>query len=218
MTPDTRRISPDPSLPASPRMRAADGPGDLLGLGRPQQAPDFHTKPLDRKADFRRCVGSFPTGVCVVAAEHDGLPAGMTLNSFTSVSLDPMLVLVSLAHGTRTLDTVRGAGRFAVSMLHRGQHTVAVDFASRGAVFPELHVSRTADRFLVVRHALAWLTCDVDSMVHAGDHDVVIGLVVDFDAAAGEPLVFYGGQFGGVAADTAAPAGFSAFLEEGIGW
>ena len=173
---------------------------------------------VDRKAAFRRCVGSFPTGVCVVVAEHEGHPAGMTLNSFTSVSLDPLLVLVSLAHGTRTLNTVRGAGRFAVSMLHRGQHAVAVDFASRGAVFPELHVSRTADRYLVVRHALAWLACEVDSMAAAGDHDVVIGRVADFDSSAGQPLVFYAGQFGGVAADTAAPAGFTAFLDEGIGW
>ncbi len=173
---------------------------------------------VDRKAAFRRCVGAFPTGVCVVVAEHEGHPAGMTLNSFTSVSLDPLLVLVSLAHGTRTLNTVRGAGRFAVSMLHRGQHAVAVDFASRGAVFPELHVSRTADRYLVVRHALAWLACEVDGMVAAGDHDVVIGRVADFDSSAGQPLVFYAGQFGGVAADTAAPAGFTAFLDEGIGW
>jgi 3-hydroxy-9,10-secoandrosta-1,3,5(10)-triene-9,17-dione monooxygenase reductase component len=176
------------------------------------------TAELDRKAAFRRCVGSFPTGVCVVVAEHEGRPAGMTLNSFTSVSLDPLLVLVSLADGTRTLDAVRGAGRFAVSMLHRGQHAVAVDFATRGAVFPELHVSRTVDRYLVVRHALAWLACEVDSMAPAGDHHVVIGRVADFGSSDGQPLVFYAGQFGGVAADTTAPPGFTAFLDEGIGW
>ena len=77
---------------------------------------------VDRKAAFRRCVGSFPTGVCVVVAEHEGRPAGMTLNSFTSVSLDPLLVLVSLAHGTRTLDTVRRAGRFAAGPLRTAPH------------------------------------------------------------------------------------------------
>jgi flavin reductase (DIM6/NTAB) family NADH-FMN oxidoreductase RutF len=173
---------------------------------------------LDRRAAFRRCVGSFPTGVCVVTAEHEGRPAGMTLNSFTSVSLEPLLVLVSLAHGSRTRETVRDAGRYAVSILHRGQHAVAVDFATHGAVFPELHIRRTPDRFLVVRHAIAWLTCDVDGTTRAGDHDLVLGRVLDFDATAGEPLVFHAGQFGGVAADTVAPAGFSAFLDEGIGW
>jgi flavin reductase (DIM6/NTAB) family NADH-FMN oxidoreductase RutF len=172
----------------------------------------------DVKTAFRRCVGSFPTGVCVVTAEREGRPAGMTLNSFTSVSLDPLLVLVSLAHGSRTLDAVRASGRLSVSMLQRGQRQVAVDFATRGDVFPESHVSRDAEGFLLVRHALAYLTCEVDSMVHAGDHDLVIGRVLDFGAAAGEPLVFYAGQFGGVAADSKAPAGFSAFLDEGIGW
>ena len=71
---------------------------------------------------------------------------------------------------------------------------------------------------MVVRHALAWLACEVDSMVHAGDHDLVVGRVIDFDSSPGEPLVFHAGQFGGVAADAAAPAGFTAFLDEGIGW
>jgi flavin reductase (DIM6/NTAB) family NADH-FMN oxidoreductase RutF len=172
----------------------------------------------DVKTAFRRCVGSFPTGVCVVTAEREGRPAGMTLNSFTSVSLEPLLVVVSLAHGSRTLDAVRTSGRFSVSMLQRGQRQVAVDFATRSEVFPESHVSRDADGYVLVRHALAHLTCEVDSMVHAGDHDLVIGRVLDFGTGAGEPLVFYAGQFGGVAADTKAPAGFSAFLDEGIGW
>jgi flavin reductase (DIM6/NTAB) family NADH-FMN oxidoreductase RutF len=172
----------------------------------------------DRKSAFRRCVGCFPTGVCVVTAERDGRPAGMTLNSFTSVSLEPLLVLVSLGHGSRTLDAVRASGRFAVSMLQRGQRQVAVDFASRSELFPESHVQRTGDGFRVVRHALAHLLCEADSMVHAGDHDLVVGRVLDFRAAQGEPLVFYAGQFGGVAADSKAPAGFSAFLDEGIGW
>ena len=172
----------------------------------------------ERTAAFRSCVGSFPTGVCVVTAEHGGRPAGMTLNSFTSVSLDPLIVLVSLGHGSRTLDVVRGSGRFAVSMLQRGQREVAVDFAARGAVFPELHMRRTGDGFLLVRHALAWLTCEVDSLVHAGDHDIVLGRVSDFGSIPGEPLVFYAGQFGGVAADSKAPSGFSTFLDEGIGW
>jgi flavin reductase (DIM6/NTAB) family NADH-FMN oxidoreductase RutF len=167
---------------------------------------------------FRRCVGSFPTGVCVVTSEREGRPAGMTLNSFTSVSLEPLLVLVSLGHGSRTLEAVRASGRFAVSMLQRGQRQVAVDFATRSEVFPESHVSRGEGGFMLVRHALAHLTCEVDSMVHAGDHDLVIGRVLGFGSGQGEPLVFYAGQFGGVAADTKAPAGFSAFLDEGIGW
>jgi flavin reductase (DIM6/NTAB) family NADH-FMN oxidoreductase RutF len=172
----------------------------------------------ERKQAFRRVVGSFPTGVCVVTSEHEGRPAGMTLNSFTSVSLDPLLVLVSLAHGSRTLDTVRRGRRFAVSVLQRGQRGIALDFATSGGMFPETHVRRTGDGFLLVRHAFVHLSCEVEELVTAGDHDLVLGRVLDFAGQPGEPLVFYAGQFGGVAADSMAPAGFADFLDEGIGW
>lgn len=172
----------------------------------------------DARQAFRRCVGAFPTGVGVVVAEHEGQPAGMTLNSFASVSLEPLLVLVSLGHGARTLDAVRRSGRFAVSMLRRGQRQVALDFAERGAPFPVGHVERAGDGQLVVRHALAELRCSVHGIVTAGDHDVVLGAVTAFSGGEGEPLVFHAGRFGHVAADAAAPAGFDAFLGEGIGW
>lgn len=176
-------------------------------------APD-----LDVKHAFRQAVGSFPTGVCVVTAEHDGRPAGMTLNSFTSVSLEPLLVLVSLAHDTRTLGVVRGSGRFALSILHRGQRHVALEFAHRGGDFPHHLVRRTKLGFHPVREALAELYCDVQETVTAGDHDLVIGRVAEFISTKGEPLVFHGGQFGGVDPDTPAPRSFIEFLDEGIGW
>lgn len=167
---------------------------------------------------FRRAVGSFATGVCVVTSEHQGRPAGMTLNSFTSVSLEPLLVLVSLAHGTRTLDALRGSRRFTVAILHRGQRQIALDFASRGADFPHHLVRRTSYGFYPVREALAELFCDVHEIVPAGDHDLVLGHVREFLAGRGEPLVFHGGQFGGVDHDTPAPRSFIEFLDEGVGW
>lgn len=172
----------------------------------------------DSKHAFRRAVGSFPTGVCIVTSEHEGRPAGMTLNSFTSVSLEPLLVLVSLAHGTRTLGAVRGSGRFCVSVLHRGQRHVALAFAERGGDFPHHLVRRTAFGFYPVREALAELYCDVHEIVTAGDHDVVFGLVREFIGGKGEPLVFHGGQFGGVDPDMPAPKSFIEFLDEGAGW
>jgi 3-hydroxy-9,10-secoandrosta-1,3,5(10)-triene-9,17-dione monooxygenase reductase component len=173
---------------------------------------------LDLKHEFRKAVGSFPTGVCVVTAEHDGRPAGMTLNSFTSVSLEPLLVLVSLAHETRTLGVVRSSGRFALSILHRGQRHIALEFAAKGSDFPHHLVRRTKFGFHPVREALAELYCDVHDVVTTGDHDLVIGQVEEFIATAGEPLVFHAGQFGGVDPDTPAPRSFIEFLDEGIGW
>ena len=110
---------------------------------------------------FRGCVGEFATGVAVVTAEHDGVAAGMTLNSFTSVSLEPLLVLVSLAHGSRTLHATRPSERFAVNILGRRQTDVALDFSEPWAPFPVSHVERDREGFLFVMGAVAVLRCDV---------------------------------------------------------
>ena len=167
---------------------------------------------------FRDSVGEFATGVTVVTAEHEGTAAGMTLNAFTSVSLDPLLVLVSLGHGSRTLDIVQAAGRLAVSVLHRAQRDVAIAFATPGAPFPREHVRETHDGFLVVRGASASHHCEVERIVRAGDHDLVLGRVVGITHDGGEPLVFHRGRFGGLATDALVPAGHPIGLEEGAGW
>jgi flavin reductase (DIM6/NTAB) family NADH-FMN oxidoreductase RutF len=153
-----------------------------------------------------------------VTAEADGESAGMTLNSFTSVSLDPLLVLISLGRGSRTLVAMSKSGRFAVSILHRGQRTVAVDFAERGAPFPAQHVRRTHGRFLAVAEAAAVLGCRVVETQRAGDHDLVLGEVVEIEHGGGEPLLFYRGRFGGMQTDAVVPAGHPISLGEGAGW
>jgi flavin reductase (DIM6/NTAB) family NADH-FMN oxidoreductase RutF len=140
---------------------------------------------------FRDCVGTFTTGVTVVAAEQGEERAGMTLNSFTSVSLDPLIVCVSLAHGTRTHDLVCEAGQFTVSILRAGQEEVAMAFAKPGAPFPDHFVGEGAR----ITGALAVLRCTVHDRFTAGDHDLVLGLVEGFQAIAGEPLVFHRGAF-----------------------
>ncbi|HET7354888.1 MAG TPA: flavin reductase family protein [Gaiellaceae bacterium] len=167
---------------------------------------------------FRDCVGEFATGVTIVTAEADGNPAGMTLNSFTSVSLDPLLVLVSLGHGSRTLAALSTNGHFAISILQRGQREVAVDFAERNAPFPLKHVRRRDDGYLVVEGAAAVLCCRVVETVRAGDHDLALGEVVDIEHGGGEPLIFYRGRFGGMHTDAVVPAGHPISLDEGAGW
>jgi flavin reductase (DIM6/NTAB) family NADH-FMN oxidoreductase RutF len=171
----------------------------------------------ERQRAFRRCVGSFATGVCVVTVEGPDGPAGMTLNSFTSVSLEPLLVLVSLAHGARTQRAVAGAGRFAVSVLGRRQRDVALAFSLRGADFPLAHTERTDDGYVVVSHALATLRCALHEIVTAGDHDLVLGRVESFSATNGEPLVFHAGLFAGVAPDLEHVPPPELF-DEGFGW
>jgi flavin reductase (DIM6/NTAB) family NADH-FMN oxidoreductase RutF len=167
---------------------------------------------------FRACVGEFATGVTVVASEHDGAPAGMTLNAFISVSLDPLLVLVSLAHGSRTLGVVRQSGRFAVSVLHREQREAALELATPGAPFPKGHMTRTADGFVVVRGAAATQHCDVEQIIWGGDHDLVLGRVIGITHNGGEPLIFHRGRFGGMVVDAVVPPTQALAIEEGAGW
>jgi flavin reductase (DIM6/NTAB) family NADH-FMN oxidoreductase RutF len=142
----------------------------------------------------------------------------MTLNAFISVSLDPLLILVSLAHGSRTLSVVRQSGRFAVSVLHREQSEAAVDLATPGAPFPHEHMTETADGFLVVRGAAATLHCDLERIDRAGDHDLIVGTVVGITHNGGDPLIFHKGRFGGLEVDTTVPPSTALAIEEGAGW
>jgi flavin reductase (DIM6/NTAB) family NADH-FMN oxidoreductase RutF len=145
---------------------------------------------------FRQCLGaSFPTGVAVVTAGHQGVQVGMTINSFTSVSLDPPLVLICLAEGTRTLGGVLCDRRFALSFLDRTQHEVALAFAANGAPFPRRHVSYDEHGFVVVNNALAVLRCRAREAIRAGDHRLVLADVIDFESRGGDPLVFHRGSF-----------------------
>jgi flavin reductase (DIM6/NTAB) family NADH-FMN oxidoreductase RutF len=167
---------------------------------------------------FRASVGEFATGVTVVASEHNGVPAGMTLNAFISVSLDPLLVLVSMAHGSRTLGIVRQSGRFAVSVLHRDQGEAAIELATSGGPFPMEQMTRTADGFLVVRGAAATQHCEVEEITATGDHDLVLGRVIGLTHDGGEPLIFHRGRFGGMVVDAVVPPAQSLAIEEGAGW
>src|SRR4029079_3107689 len=112
----------------------------------------------------------------------------MTRNSFTSVSLDPLLVLVSLAHATRTLEAVKSSNRFTVHVLHRNHRDVALAFGKAGAPFPEGYTVQDPHGFVVVRHALAILRCEVYGTHVAGDHDLVVAQGIDFEGPGRPPL------------------------------
>jgi len=180
--------------------------------------PNTHTTSDALAQAFRACAGEFPTGVAVVTAEHGGVPTGMTLNAFASVSLDPLLVLISLGHGSRTLWATTESGRFGVSVLRRDQAQIALDFSERGAPFRPEHVDREPDGYSTVRGAVAVLRCAVWQILPAGDHDVVFGNVESIAHPGGEPLVFYRGRFGGMQTDALVPAGHPIAIDEGAGW
>ncbi|WP_293576872.1 flavin reductase [Phaeobacter sp.] len=151
----------------------------------------------DRQRQLRQAFGSFVTGVTVVTArDADGNPIGFTANSFTSVSLDPALLLVCLAETSANLDHFSRAGRFAVNILSEAQKDVSNRFASKGADrFADTAWHESAEGTPLIDGALAWFDCCTDNLVDAGDHIILIGRVADFGETEGRPLAYLRGHY-----------------------
>ncbi len=149
---------------------------------------------------LRDAFGSFPSGVVSACAVVDGSPVGMAMSSFTSVSLDPPLVLVCVDRASSTWPKLRDAQRLGISVLGEAHDATARQLASR-----------TADRFaglplvdgeggaLFVGGAAAWLECSVESELPGGDHVVVLLRVHGHRVLETGPLVFHGSTFTTVA-------------------
>jgi 3-hydroxy-9,10-secoandrosta-1,3,5(10)-triene-9,17-dione monooxygenase reductase component len=155
-------------------------------------APDAHP---DR---FRQVIGQFPTGVAIVTCNGPEGPAGLTTNAVTSLSLDPVLVLVAFDNSSRTLQAVRQARRFAVNILRAGQEDLARIFASKRVAREKFEAVTHMDAHgvPVLDGALAWLACDLRELYPGGDHTIGVGAVTHMDAdSVGEPLVWFRGGY-----------------------
>lgn len=151
---------------------------------------------------MRHALGRFATGVAVVTTSHDDVPHGMTVNSLTSVSLDPPMLLVCLTTGARTTDAVTGRGRFVVNILAARQEPIALRFARRGEEHfdgLDTHLADTVHQVPVVPGALVHADCIVEQSITAGDHVVVLGRIEQLCTGAGTPLGFYSGRFATIA-------------------
>src|SRR3954464_9962559 len=126
---------------------------------------------------YRQVMGHFATGVAIVTCSGPDGPAGLTTNAVTSVSLDPLLLLVCFDNTSRTLVAVRQARRFAVNVLRAGQEDLARVFASKRVAREKFEeVTHTdAHGVPVLDGALAWLACDLTALHEAGDHTIGIG-------------------------------------------
>lgn len=152
------------------------------------------TLTIDARA-FRQTMGSFATGVCVVSAAHEGVLHGMTVNSLTSVSLNPPLVLVCFSRGTRTETAVCAAGAFGVNFLREDQVDLSNRFARPGEDhYAGLDIRYEAGVPLLVE-CLAYLVCRVVNVYIEGDHSIVIGSVERAAPGSGMPLLFYRGKY-----------------------
>jgi flavin reductase len=152
--------------------------------------------------EFRTVMGRFATGVTVVTCVQDGFDHAMTANSFTSVSLDPPLVLVCVENDSRFHEAISQAGSWAVSVLHSGQRGRARWFATRGRPLVGQLDSTPSTRSaitgsLVLDGALAVLECRTTAVHPAGDHDIVVGEVLGMGLPhpEGEPLLYFRSGF-----------------------
>ncbi|WJR80836.1 flavin reductase family protein [Bradyrhizobium sp. NP1] len=146
---------------------------------------------------LRRCLGHFATGVAVVSYETATQgPRGLTVNSFTSVSLDPPLVLICLDRRSRAIEHLPGSP-FAVNVLAADQRHLAHHFAGR--VTETAPAWRRVGGVPLLDRSLAWLTCAPWSNHEGGDHVILLGRVTEFGSDPHDPLCFYRGEFIGVA-------------------
>ena len=150
------------------------------------------------QARFREVAGRLVTGVAIVTAAGPDGPTGLTTNAITSVSLDPLLLLVCFDIGSRTLPVVEAAGRFAVNVLADDQAELADVFASKRMPEEKFEgvTHAVADGVPVLDGALAWMACELRQLVPAGDHVIGLGAVTQMEAREdGRPLVFHRGRY-----------------------
>lgn len=177
-----------------PGMDAAGSGMDTAGAGMGAAGPGMDA------AEFRRIMGHFATGVVVVTTRDPvtGTPCGLTVSAFSSVSLEPLLVLVCIEKHADSHECIRRSGYFAVNILPFHGESLSRRFAGaeplekfKGVAFRE---ERTGAPIL--EDAMGWLDCRVHAVHPAGDHTIFVGEVLAGDARADAPLIFFRGEYG----------------------
>jgi flavin reductase (DIM6/NTAB) family NADH-FMN oxidoreductase RutF len=148
-------------------------------------------------AQFRQLCGRYATGVVVITTvAGDGSPAGMTANSFTSVSLDPPLVSVNVDHASEFHELISRADTFAINVLETNQEALSRRFAGPARQrFDGVGYRRTEGGRIVLDGVVAALECERHALFEAGDHTVVVGRVVGGSVHDGRPLLYFRGGY-----------------------
>lgn len=160
--------------------------------------PSASTRSPFDTGSFRKALGSFTTGVTVVTTRGgDGGDVGLTANSFNSVSLDPPMVLWSLAKSAMSMEHFRAASYFAVHILAEDQQSLSGVFATRGIdKFQGIDLARGPGDIPLLEHCAARFICKTAYQYEGGDHIIFVGEVVDFSNWDRKPLLFHAGQYG----------------------
>lgn len=150
----------------------------------------------ETKRDLRNALGLFGTGVTIVTTAVEGKPVGITVNSFTSVSLDPALVLWAPAKASLRFATFEAAPHYAIHVLEHSQTDLASLFARNAEDFSTCDWQWNEHGVPVIQKAVARFECERLSSHDGGDHAIVVGRVLRAINFGGDPLMFVSGEFG----------------------
>ncbi|MBK3495566.1 flavin reductase family protein [Viridibacillus sp. YIM B01967] len=154
----------------------------------------------EQQQAFRKALGNYPTGVTVVTTfNEDHNPLGLTVNSFASVSLDPLLILWSIDKKSKSYNEFIKTKKFAVNILASDQQDLCNLFASKNEDrFSQCDWRESIQGLPVLEDTLSILECETAEQVNAGDHTVLIGRVINIENAEKEPLLYHRRNIGAI--------------------
>lgn len=155
------------------------------------------------KADahlFKEALGNYPTGVAIVTTVNsEGYPVGLTINSFTSLSIDPLLVLWSIDHKSSSIHTFKQTEKFVVHLLAEDQKELVQTFSKKDSDrFSEINWSFSASKLPIIEGVVAVLECETVQTVEAGDHTILIGSVKNIRVEEKRPLLYHRKKVGSI--------------------
>jgi flavin reductase (DIM6/NTAB) family NADH-FMN oxidoreductase RutF len=153
----------------------------------------------EKQALFKQALGNYPTGVTIITTTtEEGTPVGLTVNSFASVSLDPLMVLWSIDHKVSSLETFKNRGKFAIHILAGEQQELCSTFASKNVDrFSKCNWSLSERELPIIEGVFAVLECETHQAVEAGDHTILIGNVMNISIdESKDPMLYHRRKFG----------------------
>ena len=156
----------------------------------------------DQVNTFKAAMANYPTGVTIVTTiDNKNNPIGLTVNSFASVSLDPLLILWSIDKRVSTYHIFKKVDKFAVNILSEDQAAIASLFASRNRDrFANCEWNFSKNNLPIIKGAAAALQCETFKRVEAGDHTILIGEITDISFENNPPLLYHARKIGALPA------------------
>ena len=154
---------------------------------------------VEQQELFKKIMGNYPTGVTIVTTtDEEGTPVGLTVNSFASVSLDPLMLLWSIDHRVSSLDVFKDGGKFAVHVLAGEQQELCKTFASKVEDrFSTCNWKLSSNKLPIIEEAFGVFECKTFQAIEAGDHTVLIGEVTNIQIdEEKEPMLYHRRVFG----------------------